>query len=211
MQLDEIEGNLGRPVKDLYGRHVGFLTAVCVESNGRVKTVGLEVTSGRFEEHPGSRFVVGEDGPILVPEWKVESEAIVRETSMVSKRLDALDFLYKKGEFEQPLYEEMSKEYGSRLSSLADVQAGQAKRLTERTAELDSEVVKLDRFIANLKLQRHSGEVEEHVYERMVAGCSALKAKNQLERDELTRAFDAQIEPVEVLNMTISQKSESQV
>ncbi len=211
MQVEEITRSLGKPVRDLYGRHIGFISGFSVEGSGKIRAVGLEGGSGRFEEYPGSRFVVGEEGPILVPEWKVETESLGRESSSIRKRIDALDILAKTGEIQQRLHEEMSKEYAARLKNLDEVIIQHSKRLSARITELDAEVEALDRFIVNLKIQRHSGELEEDLFAKVNANFTAMRAKDLQEKEELSRALEGVSAPLETrLTMTITQKSDAQ-
>ncbi len=196
MQADEMKSGVGKPVKDIYGRYIGFVVGFSIDSSGRVKAVGLDEGQGQFSEYPGIRFVIGEDGPVMVPAWKLDTEGLGQNSAIIRKRLEALKGLAKEGEVPPHIYEEMTNEYSTQLKSLEESYAQLSQAVTKRVRELDAEVEGIERFLVNIKVQHRSGEVDDDTFKSVSENCGAMKAKNLQEKEELTRLIRTISEPV---------------
>jgi hypothetical protein len=217
MQTEDIRGLVGKSVKDLYGRHIGFILGFSIEGAGKVKDVAIDIGSGQFREYPGSGFVIGEDGLLMVPQWKVDTESLGKESVVVRKRIDALRSLVKDGEVTQQLYESMTNKYDSKLKSFEESYIRLSQNLETRIKQLDSEIETIERFLVDVRVQHRSGEIDDESYEVISANCSALRAKNLQEKEELTRGLKSLAEPLAYLaeplpakvSVTISEKRDS--
>jgi hypothetical protein len=139
---------------------------------------------------------VGEDGLLLVPQWKVDTDSLGKESVVVRKRIDALKGLVKDGEVTQQIYESMTKKYDSKLRSSEDSYIRLSQSLEARVKQLESDIESIERFLVDVRVQHRSGEIDDESYETINSSCSALMAKNLQEKEELMRGLKSLSEPL---------------
>lgn len=176
---------IGRPVKDLYGRWMGFAVGFSIDTSGDVKTVGVDEGRGKFIEYPGSRIIADKDGFIVVPGWKIEGEALTKEIEMINKRLKSLNDLAREGEIDQHLFEKNSPQYNERLAKMRESCNDFAARINSRVKELDEQEETMNEFLVNLKVYYRSGEMDEASFKAQIEYCNSMKARDAREREEL--------------------------
>lgn len=195
MRSDELSKAVGKPIRDIYGRHVGLLNSFTVEGTDKVTDVGIDIGGGRLRKLPGARFVTGEEGPLMVPEWKLQAEGMGREIVNVKKRIEALKSLSADGEVSAHVYEELENEYSSKLRTLEEGHKQLSDQLSRRIQELDEEVSAMEQFIVEAKIQYRSGEMDDGTYQLVSGSCASLRAKNLQEKEEIQRALKTVNEP----------------
>ena len=194
MREVEIRNSIDRPVRDIYGRFAGIVAAYTVEGPEGVKAIGVDSGDGRLRQYSASRFIVGEAGLVLVPEWKLITDGIGKDTAAVRKRLEALKELRDEGEVSPHICDELSNEYASKLKALEDNHAQVSQYLRERLSELDQEIATLERFTLEVKIQHRSGEMDDEAYKRVAANCGYLTTKNLQEKGEIDRVLAAAVD-----------------
>ena len=187
MQADEIKNKVGKPIKDIYGRYMGFIAGYSVDGSGKLIAVGIDEGQGQFSEYLGTRLVLAEEGPAMLPAWKVDTEGLGQNGATIRKRLEALKGLAKEGEVPPHIYEEMTNEYSTQLKSLDDSYAQLSQTVAKRVRELDADIESIDRFLVNIKVQHRSGEVDEQTFKSVSDNCGGMKARNLQEKEELVR------------------------
>ena len=196
MRTEVIQKLVGRPVKDIYGRYVGYVVGFSVDTTGELRSVGVDQGSGEFAEYPNNRIISDKDGLIAVPSWKVETEGLGKETEMVRRRAQALEDLAKEGEIPTHLYEEMYKQYSEQLTKLQESYNNLGQRLRRRKEELDHQGELLDRFLANVKVQFRSGEIDEGTFKVASDYCVSMKERDVREREDLAKVLRIITEPL---------------
>ena len=101
MRAEALEKLVDRPVKDSYGRYVGFVVGFSVDTSGELKSVGVDQGNGEFTEYPSQRIVPAAEGFVLIPAWKVECDDLGKEIDGVRRRAKALQDLAREGELEE--------------------------------------------------------------------------------------------------------------
>jgi hypothetical protein len=187
MRAEAIEKLISRPVKDIYGRYVGFVVGFSVETSGDLMSIGVDQGNGVFAEYPSSRLVSAADGFIIIPSWKVECDSLAKETDGVRKRAKALQELAREGEVPRTLFDEMTGKYTAEAEKIQESYRTLAQEMVVRTQELDLQRETLERFLVNLKVQFRSGELDEPAYKVASENCQNMQKKNALEREELVR------------------------
>jgi len=57
---------IGKPARDVYGRLVGFVVGLILDSSGRIFSVGVDCV-GRFEEFPQPQIMVRDENILIIP------------------------------------------------------------------------------------------------------------------------------------------------
>ena len=192
-----MERLVSKPVKDTYGRYVGFVVGFSVDTSGDLTSIGVDQGNGVFTEYPSERLVSAPDGLVVIPSWKVDCESLGKEMDGVRKRAKALQELAKEGQVPKTLFEEMMGRYGEEAERTRESYKTLGEEMLVRTQELDLQRESLERFLVNVKVQYRSGEIDESSFKLASECCQAMQEKNSQERQELGRMLKLVTEPLE--------------
>jgi CdvA-like coiled-coil domain len=196
MRAEALEKLVNRPVKDTYGRYVGFVVGFSVDTSGDLKSVGVDQGNGEFTEYPSQRIFSTAEGFVLIPGWKVDCEALGKDIEGVRRRAKALQELSKEGEIPRTLYEEMVSKYTGEASKIQDSYKSLAESMVVRLGELEGQKESLERFLVDVKVQFRAGDIDEAAYKVASECCQAMQKKNSQERDDLAKMLKFATEPL---------------
>jgi hypothetical protein len=196
MRTEALEKLVNKPVKDTYGRYVGFVVGFSVDPSGELKSVGVDQGNGEFTEYPSQRIVSTADGFVVIPAWKVDFEKLGKETDGVRRRTKALQDLARDGEVPRPLFEEMMGKYNEDTAKIKETYGALAESMAVRIGELEEQKEILNRFLVNVKVQYRAGEIDEGAYKVASEYCQAMQKRNTQEQDELSKMLKSTTEPV---------------
>ena len=196
MRAEALEKLVNRPVKDTYGRYVGFVVGFSVDTAGDLKSVGVDEGNGEFNEYPSDRVVSTAEGFVVIPGWKVDCDALGKEVDGVRRRAKALQELSREGEIPGTLYDEMMSKYSDEASKIQQSYKSLAEGMVVRIGELEGQKESLERFLVDLKVQFRAGEVDEAAYKVSSESCQAMLKKNAQEREELSKMLKFATEPL---------------
>ncbi|HZW85428.1 MAG TPA: CdvA-like protein [Nitrososphaerales archaeon] len=210
MRAEALEKLVNRPVKDTYGRYVGFVVGFSVDTSGDLKSVGVDIGNGEFTEYPSIRLVSTADGFVVIPAWKVESEALGKKMDGLRRRAKALQELAREGEIPRPLFDETMSKYSQEAGQVQDSYKSLAEGMVVRVGELEEQKESLDRFLVDVKVQYRSGEIDEAAYKVASECCQAMQQRNAQEREELSKMLRAATEPLGTQTTPAQQPSQQQ-
>ncbi len=196
MRAEALEKLVDRPVKDTYGRYVGFVVGFSVDTSGDLKSVGVDQGNGEFTEYPSERIVSTADGFVLIPAWKVECDALGKDIDGVRRRAKALQELAKEGEIPRTMFDEMMAKYQDEAGKIQGHYKSLAEGMVVRIGELEGQRETLDRFLVNVKVQFRAGEVDEAAYKVAVECCQSMQKRNQQEMEDLGKMLKSATEPL---------------
>jgi CdvA-like coiled-coil domain len=196
MRAEALEKLVNRPVKDTYGRYVGFVVGFSVDTSGDLKSVGVDQGNGEFTEYPSQRIVSTAEGFVLIPGWKVDCEALGKDIEGVRRRAKALQELSREGEIPRTLYDEMVSKYSEEASKIQDSYKSLAESMVVRLGELEGQKESLDRFLVDVKVQYRAGDVDEAAFKVASECCQAMQKRNSQERDDLAKMLKFATEPL---------------
>jgi hypothetical protein len=191
MQSSDAVGFLGKPVEDLYGRHVGAVVGFSLKTNGDVDSVGVDLGSGSFAEVKSNRLLLHEQSLIVVPMWKADVMRITGETGVLSKRISALHELSKdsqEGGASQAQYDQLRSQYEVRLTKVNESSDRLLQEMKGRMEEIARADDAMAKFLVNVNIQFRSGEISEASYGLIRDQCASMKARNSKEMEELMTA-----------------------
>jgi len=191
-----MEKLVNRPVKDTYGRYVGFVVGFSVDTAGELRSIGVDTGNGVFSEFPSGRLVSAAEGFVVIPTWKLDCERLGKEIDGVRRRAKALQELASEGEVQRTLFDEMMGKYTEEAEKIQDSYKTLGEEMLVRTQELDLQKESLDRFLVNVKVQFRAGEVDEGAYKIASECCQAMEERNAQERDEIGKMLKYMTEPL---------------
>jgi len=196
MRAEALEKLVNKPVKDTYGRYVGFVVGFSVDTSGDLKSVGVDTGNGEFTEYPNERIVSTADGFVLIPSWKVECESLGKEIDGVKRRAKALQELAREGEVPRTLYDDMMGRYQDEASKIQGTYKSLAESMVVRIGELEGQKESLDKFLVEVKVQFRAGEIDEAAYKVAAECCQAMQTRNSQEMAEISKMLKATTEPL---------------
>jgi len=196
MRAEALEKLVNKPVKDTYGRYVGFVVGFSVDTSGGLKSVGLDQGNGEFTEYPNERVVSTAEGFVVIPEWKVACESLGKEVEGVRRRAKALQELAREGEVPRTLFDDMMGKYSDEASKIQGTYKSLAESMVIRIGELEGQKESLDKFLVEVKVQFRAGEIDEAAYKVAAESCQAMQTRNSQEMSELTKTLKSVTEPL---------------
>jgi CdvA-like coiled-coil domain len=196
MRSEALEKLVDKPVKDTYGRYVGFVVGFSVDTSGELKSIGVDQGNGDFTEYPSDRIVSTAEGFTLIPEWKVSCDSLGKEVDGVRRRAKALQDLAKEGEIPRTLFEEMMTKYSDEASKIQGSYKSLAEGMVVRIGELEGQKESLDRFLVNIMVQFRAGEVDEAAFKVAAESCKSMLQRNSQEMEDISRMLKAATEPL---------------
>ena len=196
MRAEALEKLVDKPVKDTYGRYVGFVVGFSVDTSGELKSVGVDQGNGDFTEYPCNRIVSTADGFMVIPAWRVECDSLGKEIDGVRRRAKALQDLAREGEVPRNLYDDMMGKYQDEASKIQGSYKSLAEGMVVRMGELEGQKESLDRFLVDIKVQFRAGEIDEAAFRVAAESCQAMQKRNSQEMAELTRMLKTATEPI---------------
>ena len=196
MRAEALEKLVNKPVKDTYGRYVGFVVGFSVDTSGDLKSVGVDQGNGEFTEYPNQRVVSTADGFVVIPSWKVECDSLGKEIDGVKRRAKALQDLAREGEVPRSLYDDMMGKYQDEASKIQGSYKSLAESMVVRIGELEGQKESLDKFLVEVKVQFRAGEIDEAAFKVAAESCQAMQTRNSREMAELGRMLKATTEPI---------------
>jgi len=196
MRAEALEKLVDRPVRDTYGRYVGFVVGFSVDTSGDLKSVGVDQGNGEFTEYPSEKIVSTGEGFVLIPARKVECDGLGKDIDGVRRRAKALRELAKEGEIPRTLFDEMMAKYSEEAQKIQGHYNSLAEGMVVRIGELEGQRESLDRFLVDVKVQASAGEIDEAAYKVAVECCQATQKRNSKEMEDLGKMLKAATEPL---------------
>ena len=176
---------MGKRVRDVYGRYIGFVVGLSTDAFGELRSVGVDSGERGLVEYLGSCMSMDGDSLVLYPSWRVDADKFKREAGIVNTRAQAVDELLKEGEISQEEYQEFLKVYQGYRAKLEDVKKVLDEKLRRRLQDLDREAKDIKRMGTNVKVQFRSGEIDAESFRASLQYASVMKERIDKERFDI--------------------------
>ncbi len=176
---------MGKHVNDMYGSRVGRAVGTATDIDGTVVTVGVDCGYRGLMEIPFEHLVVQEDSIVYVPQWRLDSQKILREKGLLIRRLRALHIILSESGRMRDDSESVRRGYEEKLSAINESEYTVRETLAARMAELHEQmkVAKSLRFDATI--QYKSSEILESDYKVVKASTSEILERIEYEISEI--------------------------
>ncbi|RLG82019.1 MAG: hypothetical protein DRO09_01205 [Thermoprotei archaeon] len=188
--IDQVEKYLGQNIKDEYGRVVGKLLTAYTDVSGRVESIEIALSEYQLENVEVSRLELTHDGIIVVASWKVWAQNVENKLDRVRRRMRAVDELYNKGSIPGYAYDEIKKKLSIELNSVREEAKKVKELLRKKLGQLEDQVIRLEKDMANLMVLYMSNEVSESAYKSAIDQLRMLKARSSDEKRDVERHLE---------------------
>jgi len=189
MLFDNIKHFLSKNVKDSYGRDVGQL--ICINSNTKNEVISLELklSDRSFAQFPIRYFRLEGNQLIFLYDWMVESEDLIKEFTLLSKRMEALEGLLGRNEISKEAYDELNNAFLKQYDSLKEKQEKLIKELLKNLEEVDNSIKELNIALAVVKMQRILKEIDEETFKNLSLTIQTGISKATSEKRDIEQAI----------------------
>ena len=182
---EEKLGFVGKPVKDIYGTHIGKVVGIITEIDGEIETVGVDCGSGGLKQLPYEQLVIQGEYVFFIPKWRLDAQRLLRQKSLTLKRIKALQDIVAENDSMKDDAELVSIKYEKKLSEIEGGEKQVNDRLNARLAELDAEARNIKSLLFDAKLQFRSNEMKEETYQQIRVQTDELIEHINNERTEI--------------------------
>ena len=172
LKTQDVKSFLGKSVVDSHQRPIGKIVSMYTNTRNEVSAVEIESGNGDFFNCPSNQLIIEGNAIVYMHDWETEAEELKTELELASKRVKALDELYRSGDIEKEIYEEMRKDNGSSIEKLEGMRQKLIEELTDRKIKLHDQIRELEASLANNKMQHASMEIGDEVYRSM---CDSIR------------------------------------
>jgi CdvA-like coiled-coil domain len=157
----ETKALLGRSVNDVYGRLLGRVIGIERNPFGEMEGVQVEATGGIIITAKARQMALTPKTITVSPEWKLESEDIISELTLLRKRVGALESLKDSREIDGEIYAELLESQKTGYLDKVKLATALVSTMRSRLNEITGQITSLTRYLINAKLDHKSGELDE--------------------------------------------------
>ncbi len=181
---------LGKPVLDPAGANIGRLVGLSTDMKNEVTSVEIEFGNGEFQSCPISQFKIIDGAVVFIPAWQVEAENLNRELEVASKRISALSELYRSGEIQKEIYDELCKQHEAATKEIYESRKILSESLRKKIEEINEKIGELESFLANNKIQHASKELDDEAYKIASSSIQSGIKRTLLRRESIERLLN---------------------
>ncbi len=181
---------LGKPVLDGYGRAMGRIVGLAADVKNEVGQVEIELGNGDFFSCPSFQVSFKEAAATYIYQWKIDADHVARELDIAIRRVRALDDLYRIGEIPKDIYDDFRKQHESAVNQLKDRRQILVNGLKDRIGRLNLQIKELQTFLASLKMQHTTGDLEDAVYKGASSSIEAGLGRTFAEKEDIEAIID---------------------
>jgi len=157
----ETKALLGHSVIDTYGRSLGRVIGIERNAFGELESVQVEAAGGQIAIAKARQIALTPKSITLTPEWKLESEDIISELSLLRKRISALESLKETKEIDNEIYVELVDSQKAGYLEKVRTAEALAASMKRRLSEVADNISSLTRYLVNAKLDHKSGDLDD--------------------------------------------------
>lgn len=165
MKAEKVRELIGKQIYDMHERPIGRIVGYYANTKNLATSVEVELSNGDFFNCPISQISLDEDHVNYIHPWEFEANGLKQQFDLISRRIKALDELFRNGDIDKELYEELKTQHTSAIEELQEQKNILMESLNERNKTLEGQIKELEIFLANSKMQHMSGEIDDKHYQ----------------------------------------------
>jgi len=181
---------LGKPVVDSYGRSMGRIVGLVADVKNEVGQVEIELGNGDFFNCPSYQVSFKGNEATYIYQWKIDADHVAKELDLAMRRLRALDDLFRIGEIPKDIYDDFRKQHESAVSQLKERRQTLVNGLKDRIGRLNLQIRELQTFLASLKMQHTTGDLEDGIYKEASSSIEAGLSRTFSEKEDIEAVVD---------------------
>lgn len=176
--------NLGKPVKDEYGRIIGTMASFLITPGGRVDGIFVEHRNGVIKQYSSDQVNTEEDSVVLRSPLKMMADNCCNQIPLLWRKTQALRHLNEQEKIPREMYDEIYPTFDGALKQL---KAEAEHMITDVENELENcvkNVKALNSALINLEIEREIGQIDEQSYQTAIEMVrEGLKGLNKEKED----------------------------
>ncbi len=158
---------IGKSVKNIYGSYMGKVVGTITDIDGTIKSVGVDCGTQGLQMILDEHLVTQEDIVIYIPQWRLDSQRLIREKKYTLSRLRALVEIMAEDDTDEMHVdaEIVQDQYRSKLASLQSLAVSLKMTLDTRLEELDDQLRSSKMLFFDAKIRYKSNEISEETLE----------------------------------------------
>lgn len=176
---------LSSQITDIYGRSMGEIVGLTFDLEGKIESVGVSESAGKFTVYPGNRILRHESEIVVIPEWRAEAQNLARQRDALAKREKAIEDLARSHNLDPRAFEEMTAQIQAARATLERL----GQKVNERLTEIETRYRKVSDFVESAKVQRVTAEIDEWTYSVMTEFARTQLEIDSSELEELRSAM----------------------
>ncbi|WP_440059850.1 CdvA-like protein [Thermogladius sp. 4427co] len=203
--VDHIDEYLGKPVSDPYGRRLGFIIGFYSDSDGRVRSLEVNLGDVEFKQIDIARFRFENGEVVLLPEWEYQALQLENRILRLKKRMAALEELNARKDLPKHAYDTFKKSLEEELAKVKEDTKNVKDLLRKRMHELEDMIVELEKAMTSVKISYLSGEIPEKAYKAAVEQIRKHLDSCETEKESVKKHLD-KIEALEAQPVELAPK-----
>ncbi|MCL4436264.1 MAG: CdvA-like protein [Thaumarchaeota archaeon] len=191
MTLPSSDNLIGKQLRDSYGRYSGIIVGINTDESGSVCSIGVDAGCNGFQTIGVDQITFVDDNPVLVSNWKLKAESLIKTSGAAQKRIQALEELHREGEISQTVYEQLisrsKAQFDLCLKNCDDAVAS----LNEKATVLQNERNVISAFFGVLKLQHRIQEIDDSTYKSTSEHIESILQRNDKESKDISAILDS--------------------
>jgi len=185
----ETRALLGRNVTDSYGRNIGRVIGLEKNHFGELEAVQVEALAGQIVSAKTRQLSVTPKSVSLTPEWKLDSNDLIQELSVLRKRVSALEELRSSGEIGGEVYNELLSAQKTGYTEKLHSGRQLLESMSQRHASITAQISSLTKYLANAKLDHKSGILDESSFKIAEQSLQPTLAPIIMEKTDLANSM----------------------
>jgi len=160
----EMKHFFGKKTRDIYGRNLGQVVAILKNSDGELESIKVDQSEGRLVKYSAEQMMTNKDEIVIIPEWKIQAEQMIKELNTFRSRMDALEAMLEKEEVSKEIYENLKANQKQSIDSLKGQNNEFISSMKQRQEELDRQINELTNFLVEIRTGKKEGKIESSKY-----------------------------------------------
>ncbi|MCW4032617.1 MAG: CdvA-like protein [Candidatus Bathyarchaeota archaeon] len=160
----EMKHFFGKKTRDIYGRYLGQVVAILKNSDGELESIKVDQSEGRLVKYSAEQMMTNKDEIVIIPEWKIQAEQMIKELNTFRSRMDALEAMLEKEEVSKEIYENLKANQKQSIDSLKGQNNEFISSMKQRQEELDRQINELTNFLVEIRTGKKEGKIESSKY-----------------------------------------------
>ena len=160
----EMKHFFGKKTSDIYGRNLGQVVAILKNADGELESIKVDQSEGRLVKYSAEQIMTNKDEIVIIPEWKIQAEQMIKELNTFRSRMDALEAMLEKEEVSKEIYENLKANQKQSIDSLKEKNNEFISCMKQRQVELDRQINELTNFLVEIRTGKKEGKIESSKY-----------------------------------------------
>jgi hypothetical protein len=177
--------NVGRQVKDEYGRTVGKIASFSVAPSGKFDAVFIEQGDGKFLKHSTENLRLDGSDLTLLSGIKSRTNTFCDQIPLIWRKDQALRDLADKKKISPDLYQELHTTFEAALSQLKCDAQKLSEEVNNEISRCSRESKELTYALVNVELEHEIGKIDDKCYETAFSMIQEDIKRVQVEKSDL--------------------------